>query len=279
MQKMKVAAVSVKNWINDKKRSIADIARWSQKAADRGAELVVFPELGVGGYVHHESAWDFAESVPGPSTEAVAQIAAKLNITICFGILERHRGVTYNTQVLVNGNGFIGKQQKIHMPGDEYLYWRAGSELNVFDIGKARVGIAICYDALFPEMTRALYNRGAEVLIMPFAYPSKPRARFPEEDISGLCYRTACYGNGCYGIICNNAGNRKKNKWEKEDRKFPGWAGIIDPHGEVAAFTREKGNGEAMAVTELDPAKLEAKRRNVYFLPRCVRPEVYGQAM
>ena len=107
----------------------------------------------------------------------------------------------------------IGKQRKIHMPGKEYLYWRGGFDVAVFDVGKARVGITICYDALFAELARTLYFKGAEILIMPFAYNTKvPRSRFPEEHITALCYRTHCYENGFYGIACNNAGSRKKSQ-------------------------------------------------------------------
>lgn len=275
MEEIKIAAVSTRNWIGEPEKSLENMARWAKKAAKQKAELVVFPELCVNGYFYHEAAWDLAELVPGPSTDMLIGLAADLGITICFGILERDADITYNTQVLVNGTGIIGKQRKIHMPGEEYLYWRSGSEIEVFDIGKVKVGITICYDSLFSELARSLYFKGAEVLIMPFAYDTVPRNRFPEEDITGMCYRTTCFSNGCYGIVCNNAGTRKKNKWEPKGRKFPGWAGVFGPQGEIVTFTREKGNGEAMAVAVLKPEKLAERRRNTYFIPRCLRPEIY----
>ena len=111
---------------------------------------------------------------------------------------------------------------------------------------------------------------------MPFAYNTPvPRNRFPEEDITALCYRTTCYSNGFYGIVCNNAGNRKKNKWEPEGNKFPGWAGVFGPDGDVISFTRGKGNGEAMSIATLDPKPLEMRRKNACFVPRCLKPEIY----
>lgn len=277
MKEIKVAAVSTRNWIGEPEKSLANMARWCRKAAKQGAEFVVFPELGVNGYVKHEVAWDLAEPVPGPSTERIISLAADLGIIICFGILERDADIIYNTQVLVDKGGIIGKQRKIHMPGQEYLYWRGGFRIEVFDIGKAKVGITICYDSLFAELARSLYFKGAEVLIMPFAYDTKPRRQFPEEDITGLCYRVTCFTNGCYGIICNNAGSRKKSKWEPKGKKFPGWAGIFGPQGEVVAFTRQKGNGEAMSIAVLKPEKLAERRRNTYFIPRCLRPDIYMQ--
>jgi len=245
-------------------------------AAGEGAELVVFPELSVSGYCYDASVWDAAESVPGESTERLVTIANKVGATICFGLLELDADIVYNTQVLVDGNGIIGKHSKIHMPGHEYLYWRGGSDIVVHTLPQARVGIKICYDALFPEMARTLFVQGAEVLIMPFAYWSDtPRERFPEEDITGLCYRTTCFTNGCYGIACNNAGSRKASDMEPEGWRFPGWAGVFDPLGNVAAFTRDPGTDAAMVVATLTPDVLGERRRSTYFTPRCSRPELY----
>lgn len=275
MEKLKVAAVSTRNWIGEQDRSIRNMTRWAKKAVGQGAEFIVFPELGVNGYFHSTHTWDVAEPVPGPSVDRIIGVAHDLEATLCFGILEKDADVVYNTQVVVNGDGILGKQRKIHMPGSEYLYWRGGFEIEVIDIGKARIGITICYDSLFSEMARTLFFKGAEIFVMPFAYNTCPRATFPEEDLTALTYRVHCYINGAYGIIANNAGRRRKTKQEGSKIKFPGWAGVFDPDGKVVAFTREPGTKEAMVVAELDPSKLAKRRRNSYFVPRCLRPELY----
>ena len=274
MEAITVAAVSTKNWVDQKERSEENIRRWARKAKGKGAEFILFPELGVSGYLHSSRAWDIAEPVPGPSVSRLVEIAGELDTTLCFGILERDADIVYNTQVVVDGHGIIGKQRKIHMPGVEYMYWRGGFEIDSINIGKARIGITICYDSLFSEMARTLFFKGAEILVMPFAYETMPRERFPEEDLTALTYRVHCYINGCFGIVANNAGTRRKTKDEK-GFKFPGWAGIFGPDGEVIEFTRDKGNGEAMVVSELDPERLAKRRRNPYFVPRCLRPELY----
>ena len=115
MEKLRVAAVSTRNWVGQPDRSIGNMAGWARKAAGEGAELIVFPELGVSGYFWSEHTWDVAESVPGPSTDKLVQLAAQVNAILCFGLLERDADVVYNTQVLVNGDGIIGTQRKIHM--------------------------------------------------------------------------------------------------------------------------------------------------------------------
>jgi predicted amidohydrolase len=276
VKRLRVAAVSTRNWIGQPNRSIKNMGSWARKAAGKGAEFIVFPELGVNGYFWSGHTWDVAETIPGPSVDKLISLGAEVRAVLCFGLLERDADVVYNTQVLVNGEGIIGTQRKIHMPGEEYLYWRGGFEVKTFDIGKARVGIAICYDSLFSELCRTLFFKGAEVLVMPYAYSTMARAKFPEQDITGLVYRAHCWSNGCYGILANNAGTRRKTKQEGSQMKFPGWAGIFGPGGDVVAFTRQKGNGEAMVVADLDPEKLAERRRNKYFIPRCLRPEVYG---
>ncbi len=275
MDEITVAAVSTKNWIGEAEKSITNMEKWAKKAAKKEAEFVVFPELGVNGYFHSTHTWDVAESIPGPSTDSLMEMADSLGLILCFGMLEKEADVVYNTQVVVNGEGIIGKQRKIHMPGKEYLYWRGGFEIEAMDIGKAKIGITICYDSLFGEMARTLFYKGAEILVMPFAYNTGPRAKFPEEDLTALTYRVHCHSNGMYGILANNAGKRKKTEQEGSEITFPGWAGIFDPEGEVVDFTRDKGRGEAMAVAKLDPEKLAARRRSSYFVPRCLRPELY----
>jgi len=274
MKKLRAAAVATNNWIGQPDRSISNMASWARRAAEQGAELIVFPELCVNGYVQSEYTWQVAETVPGPSTERLVALAEEVGAVLCYGILERVADIVYNTQVLVGPGGIIGKQQKVHMPGAEYLYWRGGFEVKTFDLGKVRAGITICYDSLFSELARTLFFKGAELLIMPFAYGTIDRSKFMEADMTALTYRVHCYSNGCWGIVVNNAGTRRKSK--RGDRaKFPGWAGIIAPDGTLSEFTHQKGNSEAMVVGDLEPGKLAERRRNTYFVPRCLRPEMY----
>ena len=195
MKKLRVAAISTRNWIGQTNHSIQNMNAWAEKAVNKGAEFIVFPELGVNGYFHSTHTWDIAEPVPGPSTEKLIISAKKLNVILCFGILERDMDVVYNTQVVVNKDGILGKQRKIHMPGQEYLYWRSGFEIETINIGKAIIGISICYDSNFSEMARTLFCKGAEILVMPFAYDTGPREKFPEKEIGGLVYRVHCREN------------------------------------------------------------------------------------
>ena len=277
MDKITVAAVSTRNWIGQPDRSLRNMKRWATRAAEKGAEFVAFPELGISGYFHSDKdAWSIAEPVPGPSTHKLIKIAGELNVILCAGLLEKHANVVYNTQIVVNGQGLLGKQRKTHMPGSECFFWRPGTELTPINVGKAVVGIAICFDANFPEVTRTLFFKGAEILVMPFAFMTGPRQTLPERDIWCMGWRYHCAQNAFFGIVVNNARTPgRTDKTEQMQVDFPGWAGIFGTDGRVIDFTRQRGCGESMSIATLDPAELHQWRYNKYFKPRCLNPHVY----
>lgn len=277
MKKITVAAVSTKNHVAQPDVAMRTIVRWGRKAAGQGAELVVFPELCISGYFYSDHVWDAAEPVPGPSTDKLVAAARDLGVILCAGLLEREAGVVFNTQVLADGDGLIGKQRKLHIPTVETPYWRGGFEAEVFDIPQGRLGITICYDSRIPDLARTLCYKGAEIIIMPFAYGTMARAKFPEQAIDAMDYRAGCWRNGCYGIIVNNAGQRAKHKLDDRARWFPGWAGVFDPNGAVVAFTRQRGRGEAMVTATLDPKLITERRQNQNYTARYLRPDLYSQ--
>lgn len=277
MEKLTAAAVSMENLLGQPEQAIEKMRQWAHQAAQQGAEFILFPELCVTGYMHSTHTLKFAEPIPGPSTRKLVDLAKECRAVLCFGMLENASDVVYNTQVVVSGEGILGLQRKVHMPGNEYFFWRGGFEIESIDIGKARIGVTICYDSNFFEMARTLFFKGAEILVMPFAYNTPGgREDLPWRDVGVMLYRVQCNANGAFGIVANNAGQREKTDIEDTQMTFPGWAGIFDPMGEVLAWTKEPGNGEAMVVAELDPQKLFDRRRDIYFMPRCLRPELYS---
>ena len=278
MQNLIVAAVSTRNLLGQPTASLDHMRAWVEKAAGQGAELVLFPELNITGYIQHPVVCTFAEPVPGPSTEAAIRIAGDAGITLACGILEREGDCLYCTHILVNGRGLIGKQRKIHTPAQEQPYWGKGDSIEVFDIGKIKVGITVCRDSFFDEMTRTLYFKGAELVLMPFAYNSAPRGQYLRESIHGMSIVKACWTNGYYALVCNNAEDRPSNEWEPQGARFPGWAGVIDPWGSVLEFIDRDGNDEAMVLQQITPAALIDRRGHPNFLAKELRPGLYQWA-
>ncbi len=275
MQTIKVAAASIRNRLGQPEAALADMHKWVETARDKGAELVLFPELNLSGYAPAPVAAKLAEPVPGPSTGQVICMAERFGVTIAFGLIEQAGGACYCTHVLVNGSGVIGKQSKIHVPAHEQPFWRAGGSIEVFDISKAKVGITLCRDSFFDEMTRTLYFMGAEIILMPFGYHNVPRSRYLKETIHGMSLVKSAWANGFYEVVCNSAEGREPNEWEPEGRSFPGWAGVISPWGRVMSFVQDEGSGEALVVEELTPQELEDRRSHPNFLAKELRPELY----
>lgn len=275
MEQLTAAAISTRNLIGEPENAIQDMEKWLQKASEQGAELALFPELNVTGYIPNAIVGDIAEHVPGPSTDKIIRLAERYAMTIAFGLIEQDMDKLYCAHVIVNGGGIVGKQRKVHVPIQEQPYWCAGNSIEVLDIGKAKVGVAICRDAFFDEMTRTLYFKGAEVVLMPFGYYNVPRSQYLQETIHGKSLLKSAWTNGYYELVCNSACDRPAGSLEPNGRKFPGWAGVIDPWGSVLGFTGDPGNNEAMVIRQLEPAQLYDRRGHPNFLAKELRVDLY----
>ncbi len=275
MDRIIVAAASIRNEFGCVAQSITRMKKWIEIAQEQFADLILFPELSVSGYIPESIAVEIAETIPGPSTGRICDISRERGIYIAFGIIEKDRGDLFCSHVLVGPQGILGKQRKIHIPAHEQTTWKSGNSIEVFDIGKAKVGIAICRDAFFDELTRTLYFKGAEVVLMPFTYYNVPRAKYLRGTIHGMSLRKTCWTNGYYAVVCNSAEGREQSEWEPKGRRFPGWAGVISPWGRVISFIDDEGNNEAIVIEELDPAELVDRRSHPNFLAEELRPELY----
>lgn len=89
MEKMIVAAVSVRNLVGQTDASIDNMEKWTRIACGKGAELILFPELNVSGYIPAPVAHRIAENIPGASTEKIITIAAQYQTTIGYGMIEK----------------------------------------------------------------------------------------------------------------------------------------------------------------------------------------------
>ena len=139
------------------------------------AKLVVFPECAVSGYCFdsREEAWQFAETIPGPSTNALQAAAKARDKHLVFGMLERDGDRLTNSCVLLGPDGIVGIYRKIHLPflGVDRFVDRGTEPMRVYDVGAIRVGLHICYDGSFPEAVRVLMLQGADLIVLPTNWP------------------------------------------------------------------------------------------------------------
>lgn len=289
MQDIVVAAVSMNGGLGRPDESLAAIADWCVKAKDQGAELVLCPELVVHGHCTVNT-WELAESVPdGSSVRRLEALAREYDMVLSVGLSEKQCDIVYNTQVLVGPAGYIGKQRKIHLSRDEVLYYKGGTDMPVFDIGKCRVGTVICYDNTFPEVSRILALRGADVILAPHAArmrmwddtpESQAEARRNTRDALKALHLRA-RENACFYVIADQAGRAGYVDMYPKDSPYQphhaGGAFIVEPAGRCVAETQASEIRDEMVVATLDAAGLAEVRSQPNYTLRTRRPELFDE--
>jgi deaminated glutathione amidase len=216
--------------------------------AATGAELVVLPESASTGFtpgVGPEELWDLVSEVPGPVTEPLQQIAARLGVHIVWGTYERgtERGVVYNSAVLIGPSGdVLGVYRKTHPFCTETRsrggWVTPGDEVSVVETELGRIGMVICFDGDYPELCRIQAAQGAEVLV-------RPSALLRSADIWELTTRARAYDNHVFVVGANCTGA------DPAGVLYFGNSMIVTPVAEVVA---RAATHECWVSARLDPA-------------------------
>ena len=291
MQTIRVAAVSMNGGLGRSDLSLDKIAGWCQRAKADGAQLVLFPELVVHGHCTTNTS-DLAEPVPnGPSVQRLEQLSREMGLVLSVGLSERDEAVVYNTQVLIGPSGFVGKQRKIHMSRDEVLHYQGGRDLPVCDIGACRVGTVICYDNVFPEVSRILALRGADVILAPHAARTIMWNDDPESESAAREYSYRLHQqlglrareNVCFYVVADQVGRAGYvDIYPKDDRNqphHPGGAFIIGPDGQFLVKSQRKKIREEMVVATLEADDLTEARSGLNNALRDRRIELFNDLL
>jgi N-carbamoylputrescine amidase len=267
--------------------NLAHAVELIREAAARGAELVCLPELFRSRYFcQTEDAANFAlaESVPGPSTEALGALSAELGVTIVASLFERRAaGLFHNTAAVLDGaRGYVGKYRKMHIPDDpryyEKFYFTPGDlGFKTFHTKPAELGVLVCWDQWYPEAARLTALRGAELLIYPTAIGWHPeeKAEYGERQHEAweTIQRSHAIANGCYVVAINRVGF-EPDPGGDGGIEFWGQSFIAAPDGRVLA--RGPAGTEAVLVERVDLAAMDAFRIGWPFL-RDRRIDAYSQ--
>ncbi|MDA3837354.1 MAG: carbon-nitrogen family hydrolase [Candidatus Delongbacteria bacterium] len=191
--------------------------------------LVVLPELFIPGY-KEENIYEWATR----SEEVIKKFSAlckEKNTALILGTISiNDNGKRYNRSIFIDDNGeIVGKYNKTHLFKllKEDIYFKQGDDLPVFEYKGWKIGINICYDLRFPESIRALYRKGADLIILPAAWPHARTDVFKK-----LCFARAIE-NQCYFVTCNRASH------SLEKPTYAGNSMIIAPDGELVAECNE----------------------------------------
>lgn len=190
-------------------RSIAMI----EKAADAGAHVVVLPELANTGYVFtsRAEAFELAETVPGGrSTQAWSEVAARRDLIIVAGITELDNNALYNSAVVLGPGGPLGIYRKLHLWGDENLYFERGNlGVPVFATPYGRIGVAICYDGWFPEVFRLAAVQGADLVCVPTNWVPIPGQQPNQPPMASILHMAAAHSNSMVIACADRVGTER----------------------------------------------------------------------
>ena len=232
---------------SDRDHNIANALHHIREAAHSGAELVVLPEV-LDYWGRKEGVASTRTTIPGPVSEKFAAVARELGIWVLAGSI--HEAVdgedrTFNTSVLFDRNGVEqARYRKIHLydvqiPGQvdalESATFAPGDEIVTADFEGHTAGLTICYDIRFPELYRALADRGAELVFLPAAF-----TLFTGKDHWEVLIRARAIENQCYLLAAGQQGK------DALGRTTYGRSMIVDPWGTVLA-TAPDGEGFAMS--------------------------------
>lgn len=241
-----------------------------QTARQSHVDLLCFPELSVTGY--HPDSVRIAQTIPGPASMALSQMATHCSLTLCAGITEKCTGnKPWITQLLCLPDGSIFQYRKTHLGRRETEIYSAGDKLLVFDTPKIRVGLALCWESHFPEVTSTLALSGAELLLFPHASPLEPPRR-RESWTRTLSARAADWG--IYVGCCNALGDSGRGF------SFSGGAMAFGPKGEI--LSQHFSDKNDLLIVTLPSAPFYSLReehgnlkKGVPFYPTYRRPELY----
>ena len=252
-------------------------------AAKKGAQIVCLQELFRSRYFcqseNHKN-FKLAESIPGPTTDALSALAAEREIVIVASVFERRTaGIYHNTAIVIDADGAIaGKYRKMHIPDDPLYYEKfyfAPGDLGFpsFQTRYAKVGALVCWDQWFPEGARLAALAGAQILFYPTAIgwiPNEPRAVAQHQRAAWeLIQRSHAVANGVYVASVNRVGREGKIK-------FWGHSFVAGPFGEIVA--RAGGERDEILLAKCDLGKIEATRQSWPFL-RDRRIDAYGSLL
>jgi len=257
----------------DRSQNMALIAEHIQQAAAQGAQLVLLQELHNSLYFcvqEQADNFDLAETIPGPSSEQLGQLASQHQLVIVASLFEkRAAGLYHNTAVVLEKDGSLaGKYRKMHIPDDpgyyEKYYFTPGDlGFEPIKTSVGTLGVLVCWDQWYPEAARLMALKGAELLLYPTAIGWDPDDSADEQqrqrDAWITIQRSHAVANNLHVLSCNRIGFEPDPSGQTAGARFWGSSFVCGPQGEIIAQQDEQQAGVLLA--DIDLQKTEKSRR------------------
>lgn len=257
-RRIKVAAVQFNIVSGDIDRNLEKVRHALAELAADGVKLVTLPEMWATGFAYKE-----LNQLAARSSEVVAEIvtlSAQYGMVIIGSLPEPHEDKVYNCAYVIDNGEITGKYRKMHLFSlmNEDRYFDPGDSWLVAETSLGKIGVIICYDLRFPELSRRLALEGAKILVVPGEWPK------PRQEHWRTLLRARAIENQFFVISANCCGMVGK-------LDFFGMSMIVDPKGEVLA---EAGYEEGSIISVIDFEEMDAWRSQIpCFNDR--KPELY----
>ncbi|WP_019177640.1 carbon-nitrogen hydrolase family protein [Methanomassiliicoccus luminyensis] len=249
--KMRIALAQTPCKLGDKAENIARMRKMMER---KEADLYVFPELYLTGYMVRDDIFRLAEGLDGDSVQAIMDLSEEHNAHVLFGMAawdDELPGVLRNSAVMVSPDARVQRYDKINLasfgPFEEGFYFGAGNSGTLMDIDDHRIGVVVCYDLFFPELVRSYALSGAEAIVCISASPVTSRDFFEKLIPARAVENTA------YIIYVNQVGTQL-------NQVFFGGSEAAGPRGDRIAKNRYFERD--MNIIETSLSDLQAARRN-----------------
>src|SRR3989338_3591320 len=247
---MKVGYIQNSPLFGEKEKNFNEV--W-KLIGDTKADLLVLPELFATGYTFtsKEEVKTFAETSNEETTNFLKEISTKTGAVIVAGFIEKNGGKNYNSSIMVYKNKVIDTYRKIHLFNKEKLWFTPGNKkLSVHNINGMKIGMIVCFDWIFPEVSRTLALSGAQII----THPSNLVMPYCQQAMV-----TRCLENRVFAVTANRIGNEKRGK---DNFTFTGGSQITSFDGKILSSAPK--DKTSIGIVEVDIGKANNKMLNDY---------------
>jgi predicted amidohydrolase len=240
-RKVKIAALQLPAWtegesdVERKQFRVEALRHWLQQAGEEGADLACMGEFCTGDML-------VEDAFTGPTVQLAEGMAARYEMHIILPIMAHVEGVLRNVALVINDQGaIVGHYEKVHPTRGEMAKGViAGNDFPVFDLSFGRLGICICHDISFPESTRVLGVRGAEIIVWPHWWSGWG------EELCSAVIKSRAIDNGAW-LVQASFGIQEGKAWRPG--MIIGSSGVVGPDGQVLS---NAGRYVGMSVVTID---------------------------
>ena len=252
---LRVAAAQVAAKTADVNHNLNSLSQMAEDAAQKNADVIVFPELFLSGYNAGSRFSEVAEESDGTIFMQVAALAKRLKIAICYGYPERADAKMFNSAQLVSAEGrSIANHRKTQLYGAYEREWFTAGEDHLSSVSYHGfiLSTLICYEIEFPEPARANALNGANVILVPTA---TTEANNPEQ-VAQLMVRARAAENNLYVVYVNHASG-------EDGIEFNGSSLVVGPLGTIHAAA--SGSSAQLLITDIEQSRItEVSEVNPY---------------